>query len=94
MKLEIEILPPMWRTASFQTVCGALILALAWALYRVRLHQIAQQYNLRLEERIGERTRIARELHDTLLQSFQGLMLRFQVAHDELPGRPAEAGRR
>jgi signal transduction histidine kinase len=30
-------------------------------------------------------------LHDTLLQSFQGLMLRFQVAHDELPGRPAEA---
>jgi Histidine kinase len=46
---------------------------------------------VRLEERVGERTRIARELHDTLLQSFQGLMLRFQVAHDELPGSPAEA---
>jgi signal transduction histidine kinase len=46
---------------------------------------------VRLEERVGERTRIARELHDTLLQSFQGLMLRFQVAHDELPARPAEA---
>jgi ligand-binding sensor domain-containing protein/signal transduction histidine kinase len=91
VKLEIEILPPMWKTAWFQTVCGALILTLAWALYRVRLHQIARQFNLRLEERVGERTRIARELHDTLLQSFQGLMLRFQVAHDELPGRPAEA---
>jgi signal transduction histidine kinase len=64
---------------------------LAWALYRIRLHQIARQFNLRLEERVGERTRIARELHDTLLQSFQGLMLRFQVAHDELPARPAEA---
>jgi len=91
VKLEIEILPPMWKTAWFQTVCGALILTLAWALYRLRLHQIARQFNLRLEERVGERTRIARELHDTLLQSFQGLMLRFQVAHDELPARPAEA---
>jgi len=46
---------------------------------------------VRLEERVGERTRIARDLHDTLLQSFQGLMLRFQVAHEELPGHPAQA---
>jgi signal transduction histidine kinase len=41
--------------------------------------------NQRFEERLGERTRIARELHDTLLQSFQGLMLRFQVVHDLMP---------
>jgi len=46
---------------------------------------------MRLEERVGERTRIARELHDTLLQSFQGLMFRFQAALDLLPARPAEA---
>ena len=44
-----------------------------------------------LEERINERTRIARELHDTLLQSFQGLLLFFQTASNLLPGRPAEA---
>jgi signal transduction histidine kinase len=41
--------------------------------------------NLRFEERLAERTRIARELHDTLLQSFQGLMLRLQVVDDLLP---------
>ncbi len=47
---------------------------------------------MRLEERVGERTRIARELHDTLLQSFQGLMLRFQVIDELLPpGKAKEA---
>ena len=44
-----------------------------------------------LEARIKERTRIARELHDTLLQSFHGLMPRFQIAYELLPSRPEEA---
>ena len=43
------------------------------------------QLTLRFEERLAERTRIARELHDTLLQSFQALMLHFQAANDMLP---------
>jgi signal transduction histidine kinase len=43
------------------------------------------QVTLRFEERLAERTRIARELHDTLLQSFQALMLHFQSASDMLP---------
>jgi signal transduction histidine kinase len=42
-------------------------------------------------ERLEERTRIARELHDTLLQSFHGLLLRFQAAHNLLPGRAVDA---
>lgn len=46
---------------------------------------------LRMEERVDERTRIARELHDTLLQSFQGLMFLLQAVRDLLPDRPAEA---
>ena len=46
---------------------------------------------MRLEERVEERTRIARELHDTLLQSFQGLMFSFQAARNLLPGRTEEA---
>ena len=47
-----------------------------------------------LEARVGERTRIARELHDTLLQSFHGLLLRFQTASYLLPDRPGEAKER
>jgi len=44
-----------------------------------------------LEARVSERTRIARELHDTLLQSFHGLLLHFQAATNLLPERPDEA---
>jgi signal transduction histidine kinase len=62
-----------------------------WAGYRVRLRQVARDYQRRLDERVNERTRIARELHDTLLQSFHGLLLRFQTASYLLPERPAEA---
>jgi signal transduction histidine kinase len=43
-----------------------------------------------LEARVGERTRIARELHDTLLQSFHGLLLRFQAATNQLPEGPVK----
>jgi signal transduction histidine kinase len=46
---------------------------------------------MQLEARVGERTRIARELHDTLLQSFHGLLFRFQAARNMLPGRPEES---
>jgi signal transduction histidine kinase len=52
---------------------------------------MAKQLNLGFEERLRERTRIARELHDTLLQSFHGLMFRFQAARNMLPRRPEEA---
>jgi signal transduction histidine kinase len=48
---------------------------------------------LRLEERVSERTRIARDLHDTLLQSFQGVLLKFHAVTYLLPDRPDEAQR-
>jgi signal transduction histidine kinase len=48
-------------------------------------------FALTLDARVGERTNIARELHDTLLQSFHGLMLRFQIVSELLPQRPIEA---
>jgi signal transduction histidine kinase len=64
---------------------------LIFGLYRLRLRQIAHGFNARLEERVGERTRIARDLHDTLLQSLQGLMLRLHVVGELLPpGRAKE----
>ena len=88
---DFSIAPAYYQTAWFQASCAATFLGLLWALYRYRLHQIAREFNARLEERVAERTRIARDLHDTLLQSFQGLMLRFQVAHDEIPAQAVSA---
>lgn len=89
--LRIDILAPYWETWWFRTACSAFLLGLLWLAYRLRLQRIAWQFNVRLEERIAERTRIARELHDTLLQSFQGLIYRFQAARNVLPQRPEEA---
>ncbi|HEX3683037.1 MAG TPA: two-component regulator propeller domain-containing protein [Bryobacteraceae bacterium] len=83
--LDLVVAAAFYQTIWFQMACGIAFLALLWGLYRYRLHRLALQFNVRLEERVTERTRIARELHDTLLQSFQGLMLRFQVVDDLLP---------
>jgi signal transduction histidine kinase/ligand-binding sensor domain-containing protein len=92
--LRIEVLPPWWSTWWFRTTCAVLLALLAFAAYSRHLHQIAREFDLLLEGRIDERTRIARELHDTLLQSFQGLLITLQAVHHLLPGRPAEASQR
>ena len=89
--LDFSIAPAYWQTTWFRAACVAAFLFLLWALYQLRLRQIRQAFNARLEERVGERTRIARDLHDTLLQSFQGLLLRFQTVSALFDTRPADA---
>jgi signal transduction histidine kinase len=88
--LEFVILPMWYQTNWFRALCAATFLALLWALYQLRLRQLARQFNMRLEERVGERTRIARDLHDTLLQSFHGVLLYFQTGINQLPEQPSE----
>ena len=83
--LDFSIAPAYYQTNWFRATCIAAFMLLLWGLYRLRLRQMAQQFNVRMEERVGERTRIARDLHDTLLQSFHGLLLRFQTVSNELP---------
>ena len=91
VSLPILITPPWWMTAWFRALCVGLFAALLWAAYQLRMRQVQHAFALTLDARVGERTRIARELHDTLLQSFHGLLLRFQTASYLLPERPAEA---
>jgi signal transduction histidine kinase/sugar lactone lactonase YvrE len=82
---DFSIAPAYYQTAWFRASCVVAFLGLLWALHRFRLHQIAQRFNTRMEARVDERTRIARELHDTLLQSFQALMIHFQAVDNLLP---------
>lgn len=89
--IEFEVEPTVWQTWWFRTSSVLLILLLVWCGYLYRLRQLAKEFNIRLEERVGERTRVARELHDTLLQSLQGLLLRFQTASNLLPTHPQDA---
>ncbi len=87
---SFRIAPTFYQTVWFRTLVALACIGLMWLLYRQRLRQIAARADLRYAERLEERTRIARALHDTLLQSFQGLMLRFQVVNDMLPSGEAK----
>jgi signal transduction histidine kinase/ligand-binding sensor domain-containing protein len=90
---DFSIAPAYYQTTWFRLSCVAAFLALLGAFYQLRLRQVARQFNMRMEERVNERTRIARDLHDTLLQSFQGVLLKFHAVSFMLPDRPAEAGK-
>jgi signal transduction histidine kinase/ligand-binding sensor domain-containing protein len=90
-QLDFSVAPAWFQTNLFRVACAAVFLLILWALYQLRLRQLAHQFNITLEARVNERTRIARELHDTLLQSFQGLTLHFQRARNLLPDRAPEA---
>jgi signal transduction histidine kinase/ligand-binding sensor domain-containing protein len=89
--LEFSIAPAFYQTRWFQAAMAFSFVALLFAAYQWRVAQLARQFNRTLEARVGERTRIARELHDTLLQSFHGLLLKFQTVAYLLPERPTEA---
>jgi signal transduction histidine kinase/ligand-binding sensor domain-containing protein len=89
---RMVISPPWWATWQFRTLIVVLILlSLGYANF-FHLQRIRHDFNTRLEGRVDERLRVARELHDTLLQSLQGLLLQFQGARNLLPGRAADAG--
>ena len=85
------VLPAYYQTSWFGALCGGAFLALLWAAYRFRVRQLERELSLASEARLNERTRIARELHDTLLQSVQGVMFSFQAVRNLLPNRTDEA---
>lgn len=83
--LHFTIAPAITETWWFRALCGVLLLAAAYLSYRWHLVRMRRQMANRLRERVNERERIARELHDTLLQSVQGLILHVHAATLRLP---------
>lgn len=77
--------PPFWRTWWFRLFLLLFGVAALLALYRWRLHELSRQLNLRFEERLAERTRIAQDLHDTLLQGVVSASMQLHVANEHLP---------
>lgn len=90
--LEFDIPATFFESIWFPVLVAAAGLALLWLLYGLRVARISHDIRSRLEERIRERERIARELHDTLLQGVQGLILRFQAAAEQLPAQAPVRG--
>lgn len=83
--LAFEIRPMLWQARWFQAVAVVSAVAMAVGLYRYRLRQLSRQLNVRFEERLAERTRIAQELHDTLLQGFVSASMQLHVVADRVP---------
>jgi signal transduction histidine kinase/ligand-binding sensor domain-containing protein len=90
-ELPIRIIPAWYQTWWFYSFCAFLLAAAMAVLYRLRVRQIAAAMKARFDERLAERTRLAREFHDTLLQTIQGSKL---VADDALEGSTDLAGMR
>jgi signal transduction histidine kinase/ligand-binding sensor domain-containing protein len=83
-----DIQPAYYQTLWFRILVSLAAVAALSSLYFLRLKQATDEVKARLGERMYERERIARDLHDTLLQGFQGLMLRFQAVMEEIPENP------
>jgi signal transduction histidine kinase/ligand-binding sensor domain-containing protein len=89
--LTFVISPAFVQTGWFLALCVTGGAAAVWSLVRLRVRQVRGRLEERMEVRLNERTRIARELHDSLLQGFQGLMFRLQAVRQLLPERPGDA---
>jgi signal transduction histidine kinase len=87
MVYSITQQPYFYETGSFQLATATAVCLLLLGLYRLRLSGATARLTARLGERMAERERIARELHDTLLQGFQGLVLHFQAVLDQIPDK-------
>jgi signal transduction histidine kinase/ligand-binding sensor domain-containing protein len=79
--LAFKVAAAWYQTIWFRSLCFLVGLLLLWAIYRLRVRRIAGTMKARFDERLAERTRIARDLHDTFLQTIQGSKL---VADDAL----------
>jgi ligand-binding sensor domain-containing protein/signal transduction histidine kinase len=89
--IAFEVEPSLLQTRWAQIAIVGILALLALGVYQLRVQQLRRQFNIGFEARVNERTRIARDLHDTLLQTLHGLMFQFQAVRNLLPRRTEEA---
>jgi len=90
-EISLEVEPSMLQTLWVQLAIVGCVAIVALGIYRLRVQQLNRQFNIGFDARVNERTRIARDLHDTLLQTLHGLMFQFQGVRNLLPARTEEA---
>ena len=92
-KLDFTVAAAWWQTPWFRVLAVVCSCMIVLALYRLRLSQLTSRLNLRFEDRLAERNRIAQELHDTLLQGFLSASMQAQIVAERLsPDSPVKPG--
>ena len=81
--------PVFWQTFWFRLIALTAIALAILVFYSARVLRLSRQLNMRFEERLGERTRIAQELHDTLLQGLISASMQLHVVADRMPADSA-----
>jgi signal transduction histidine kinase/ligand-binding sensor domain-containing protein len=91
--LDFNIAPAYYQTKWFLVLCIVTTMGLLYLLYQLRLRQATQRVRASVEARQAERERIARDLHDTLLQSVQGLILKVHAGVRQIDREDPAAAR-
>jgi signal transduction histidine kinase/ligand-binding sensor domain-containing protein len=69
---DVSVAPAYYQTRWFLALCVIGVIFAVWVIYQLRVRRLARELSARFDERMAERTRVARDLHDTLLQTLQG----------------------
>lgn len=88
--LNFSLAPAYFQTVWFRLLCIGAALFIIALVFAARLRSVKRNMRVRYEERMEERTRIAQELHDHLIQEMVGISMQLEVA-DELTPRDADA---
>jgi len=83
--IDFDLLPAFYQTRSFRLLCVVVLIILSLGAYRLRVWQVTTHLRERFEERLKERTRIAQELHDSLIQDVMGISLQVEITDELLP---------
>src|SRR5439155_17484587 len=92
-ELEFTIVPAFHQTRGFLVICAAAAGCLVWAAFRWRIRQVRSRLQLQFRERLAERTRIAQELHDALLQGFLSASMQLHVVAEHVPAESEDKPR-
>jgi signal transduction histidine kinase/ligand-binding sensor domain-containing protein len=90
-EIPFEVYPAIWQTWWFQLCSVLMVVFAALAFYRLRMLKVTRQMNVRFEERLAERARIAQELHDTFLQGVISASMQLHVVADQVPESAAKS---
>ncbi len=83
--VDFRVEPQLWQTWWFRSVVLLFLGLMALVVYRVRMQQLTRLLGVRFEERLAERTRVAQDLHDTLLQGIYSASIHIDLANNRLP---------